>query len=236
MMTTEVDGQTRLAITVMEPPAADTVINGPGPNASGPKWDAHVEVLREAIVTHRPTYFVIAGRPPLDINAEELRETIAWAQQMGARVVLDLSSPMLELCLPLHPWLVKINLQEAQQATASQARGINLVRALLGLGAENAVVTNGPGSVAGVLAGRELQAEPPAVNTVSAVGCGDSFLAGLLTQLVADPELRRPAAAVRTAIAVASASALDQRPGFFDPTTVDSLQKAVEVRTAPPGE
>jgi fructose-1-phosphate kinase PfkB-like protein len=230
MLTNQIDGVTRFAITVSEGGGRDTVINGPGPDARGPRWAAHVESVAEKLRTIQPSYFVIAGRPPLNVDLSDVHGLIEEASNAGARTVLDMSSPILESCLPLHPWLVKINASEARDASRSSLSRGDLAAALMDLGAQNAVLTDGPGVVAGHLLGVSFEAAPPRVAAVSAVGCGDSFLAGLLSGLVLDSTYQDTQAVLRRAIAAGSASAEDLRPGFFSRSRAAQLEDLVSIQ------
>jgi sugar/nucleoside kinase (ribokinase family) len=74
---------------------------------------------------------------------------------------------------------------------------------------------------------RRFHALAPVVETVSAVGAGDVFLAGFLAARVSD---RLGSEALRAAVAVASASTLQLGAGRFDPREASRLQPSIEVR------
>jgi tagatose 6-phosphate kinase len=75
--------------------------------------------------------------------------------------------------------------------------------------------------------GVAFTAYPPVVKVASAVGCGDAFLAGLLFELSAG-ELQVEEI-IRSATAVASASAEHPQPGFFEPRRAAALRTSVEI-------
>jgi fructose-1-phosphate kinase PfkB-like protein len=230
MATSQVEGETRLAITVTERGGGDTVINGPGPRARGDRWAEHVRTVADGLRSHRPAYFVIAGRPPLDVDVADVRELIMEATAVGARTILDMASPILEQCLPLEPWLVKINTHEARAATGKGGDGFDLSNRLVNLGAQNAVITDGPGRVACRLLGMNIEGTPPQVNAVSAVGCGDSLLAGLISGLTEHSLASDAPQLIRRAIGAGSAAAEDLRPGFFVRSRAAQLEQRVEIR------
>lgn len=226
--TSAVSGVTRLAITVTEDrDSRDTVINGPGPQTDDDPWRAHLSAVMELIESGEYGYFVIAGRPPLSTPITDLLSLTHAAHANGLRTVYDMSSPTLEACLAGEPWLVKINVTEARQALVRQAAADELVRALMGRGARNVVLTDGPGTIHGSLSGDRFAARPPNVDVVSAVGGGDCFLAGLLFEISRGQT--RVEEVIRTAAAVASASAENPQPGFFAPPRAEALRGSVVV-------
>jgi 1-phosphofructokinase family hexose kinase len=222
--TSTVSGMTRLAITVSESSCyRDTVFNGPGPQTDDVAWYEHVATVRRHVESGKYSYFVIAGRPPLTAETSEVADITRCANDLGLRTVYDMSSPTLEACLSANPWLVKINLSEARDALGKDLVGADLVKLMINSGAQNVILTNGPGSVFGAMLGSTFVAHPPVVAVASAVGCGDAFLAGLLFELSSGRTLVENM--IRTAMATASASAENPQPGFF------GVERAVSLRS-----
>lgn len=134
---------------------------------------------------------------------------IAAVQAIGRPVWVDTSGPGLLAALAARPAGLKINATEAgeilgetinnagdavQAAAKFRQKGVETV--VLTLGEQGAVVVNGAGS---------WWAQPPTLPIISAVGSGDSFLAGLVTGL----EMDLPAAnALCRAVAAGAANAL----------------------------
>lgn len=223
-----VSGSTRLAITVSERGSGrDTVVNGPGPLTDDDAWKQHVAQVGAHVESGKYDYVVVAGRPPLTTAIADITSITRRANELGLRTVYDMSSPTLEACLPACPWLVKINVSEAQDALNLSCAGKELVECMIDSGAQNAILTSGPDSVHGSLFGQIFTAYPPVVNLKSAVGCGDVFLAGLLFELASGNEGLD--AIVRMAVAAASASAEDPQPGFFEPGRAAALKSSVIV-------
>lgn len=223
-----VSGRTRLAITITDRrTGSDTVVNGPGPETNDTRWDDHLALVDDLIRTGGFSHFVIAGRPPLSAPIAKVLGVARGASANGLRLTFDMASPTLQGCLPSNPWLVKVNIQEAQMALDQDASGPELVRLLIERGVQNVVLTDGPDTIYGSLMGIAFAARPPAVDVLSAVGCGDVFLAGLLFELSTGQV--RVDEIVRTATAVASASAERSQPGFFDLARALALRDFVAV-------
>jgi 1-phosphofructokinase len=229
----EVSGHTRAAVSIVDrEQLTDTVINGPGPETQDEAWSSHVESVVRRVESGAFGMLVIAGRPPLTSDGAELVYVCDRAASSGVRVVVDVSSPVLEVVLPTRPWLVKVNLQECRAVLAAlgdESGGNDPVAALQRLGAHNVVLTDGPNVIRGDLLGKPFAASPPAVRVRSAVGCGDCFLAGLLHGLRARHEDHEEA--VRWAIAVASAAAETSQPGYFSVGRADELRAGLLVRS-----
>ena len=145
----------------------------------------------------------LSGSLPPGCPPNAPADLIAAVQAIGRPVWVDTSGPGLLAALTASPVGLKINATEAgeilgedinhamravQAAAEFRQRGVETV--VLTLGEQGAVVVNGAGS---------WWAQPPDLPTISAVGSGDSFLAGLVTGfemgLAAVDALRRAVAA-----------------------------------------
>lgn len=179
----EVTGATRnnYKIVTDDPPAV-TEINTPGPRVS----PQALNVLRRHVLAHRPRprYVALSGSLPPGAPAATYRAWTLALRRAGVRVLVDASGAALRLALSAHPWAIKPNRSEAEEllgrrlptlaaavrgARTLQARGPEVV--LLSLGADGVVLATRDETVA---------ARSPQVRTRSAVGAGDSLVAGFL--------------------------------------------------------
>lgn len=167
-----VSGRTRLAITITDRrTGSDTVVNGPGPETNDTRWDDHLALVDDLIRTGGFSHFVIAGRPPLSAPIAKVLGVARGASANGLRLTFDMASPTLQGCLPSNPWLVKVNIQEAQMALDQDASGPELVRLLIERGVQNVVLTDGPDTIYGSLMGIAFAARP--------CGCGRAIRSGV---------------------------------------------------------
>lgn len=227
---TNVDGMTRVAVSFVARDRREaTVINGPGPRTDNAAWLRHVARVEALAASGEFDYVVVAGRPPPTATADLTARVCALAAEAGARTVVDVASPVLEHALDARPWLVKVNLLEAEQLTGITSDPLQAATRLRLRGAENAIVTDGANNVGADFMGARFAIAPPEVVTRSAVGCGDCFLAGLLHALHADVG---PTDAVSYAIAIASAAAETLAPGDFDAVRARELLNALSSSTA----
>jgi 1-phosphofructokinase family hexose kinase len=179
----EVPGATRnnYKILTADPPGV-TEINAPGPRVR----PAAVAALRRRLLAQRPRprYAALSGSLPPGAPAAAYQTWTARLRRAGIRALVDASGEVLRRALRARPWAIKPNRAEAEElldrplatlaaavdgARALQARGPGVV--ILSLGADGAVLA----TAAGVWA-----AHPPQVPVRSAVGAGDSLVAGFL--------------------------------------------------------
>ena len=79
---------------------------------------------------------------------------------------------------------------------------------------------------AATAAGDHFRVQPPRVEAVNAIGCGDAMMAGLLTALLEDATA---AESLRRATALAAAESLSPIAGNPDPATARALAGQVEI-------
>ncbi len=160
-------------------------------------------------VTSQAKVVCLSGSLPPGCPPDAPADLIAAVQAIGRPVWVDTGGPALLAALAARPAGLKINAAEAgeilgenidhprhavQAAAEFRHKGVETV--VITLGKRGAVVVNGNGG---------WWAKPPTLPTISAVGSGDSFLAGLVTGF----EMGLPAAdALRRAVAAGAANTL----------------------------
>ncbi len=165
-------------------PRGVTEINPAGPPASARALRqvlADVRTLRP-----RPAVITLCGSLPSQAPATVYRDWVRALQRVGTPVLLDASGSALRHGLSARPWAIKPNLEEAGEVLGRPLRRwqdrIEAVRALrsrsirvvmLSMGREGALCS--ADGLEGV-----WHAVAPPVRVVSAVGAGDSSVAGLL--------------------------------------------------------
>ena len=131
-----------------------------------------------------PKWMIISGSVAPDESIERLVRAARDAADSGATIVIDTHGPALAALLAggsVH--LVKVNQSEASELVG-EGDPLRQAVALLDFGVNIAVVTDGPrGSAAASADGRRLRVrcEPAGIYTP---GCGDSFLAGVVSGLL----------------------------------------------------
>lgn len=236
-------GDARMAMIMIEQPGGrTTVLNEPGSTLDAGAWDRYVEAVRKSLPGHRT--LACSGSLPPGAPDAGYGQLVELAHEAGVLALVDTAPGPLRASLASEPDLVSPNLQEAEAAISGatgsvladadedvRERAIEAAVTLCRLGSRNAAVTAGAHGVA-------LAEGSPArvrwfpsvqVEVVSAVGAGDSFLAGVILELERDAAAA-PAhwgAAVLRGSATASASCEQLRAGGVAPERVEVLLTAL---------
>lgn len=190
-----------------------------GPNVEADEWHAVLDILRNV----EAEWIVASGSLPRGVPTDFYGQTAAIAAKRGQKFVLDTSGAALRAAMGHGLELLKLSLGELEflidhQLPDPQSRE-EAVASLIGSGAARMIaVSLGPeGAVLGTGDGiRRLPAVP--VQERSAVGAGDSFLAGLVLGLARGMSQRDALAfgVAAGAAAVATYGTAQVRPGDIE--------------------
>lgn len=185
----------------------DTEINAPGPTPSKNELD----LLSDKLCSLVPgDAVVLAGSLPAGVSSDYVT-VLADALPDGVALICDLSGETLRAALTAKPDFVKPNIHELYDLlgisdTAENLSDQGLVSAsaakLISMGAKNALVTMGEGGAYYITADGNSGFVPPPPSPYtdkrgSAVGCGDSAVAGWLIGMgYAGEDVRRNALAL----------------------------------------
>lgn len=202
----EADGDTRLSLTVTEDASGEHYrFVFPGETQAPGRAEHALAALEELIARDGYAYVVASGSLPPGVPDDFFARLAGLGRKHGARLVVDTSGPPLEAALEAGVHLVRPDRHEAAElARRPDEDPLELARYLVGRGAaEVAIVTRG--AEGAVLASRDDEARipAPAVEVVSAVGAGDSFVGALVFALASDWPLRD---ATRLGVAAAAAA------------------------------
>ena len=175
------EGVTRVNVKITPPGQPETALNGGGPAVS-------MEDLKKlaAKLKGLPSggFLALCGSLPASLPAE----AYAWLAGQAPRdvyVAVDASGPALCAALQVRPFLVKPNLEELGAAfgvsLSTREDALPYARKLQKQGARNVAVSMGAqGALLLTEAGDVLFREALPGRAASAVGAGDSFVAGFL--------------------------------------------------------
>ena len=157
----------------------------PGPDISPRELDAFVSVLS---LQPSPRFMVASGSLPPGVPAHFYVQLAKTAMAQGAKLVVDGSGEALGACLDHGVYMVKPSLREMRELTGYPLATLQDVRAAAlewVKGNRAQVVAVSLGHQGAVLASAEAVwfAPPLPVTVVSAVGAGDSFVAGMVWAL-----------------------------------------------------
>lgn len=237
-------GDVRMTSVIVERPAGRiTVLNEPGPTLSERSWKDYRTAVEHAVPGR--TVLACSGSLPPGAPIDAYGQLVELAHLAGVPAVVDTAPAALRASLASGPDLVAPNLQEAEAAISGSSgsvladvdtdvhqRAAAAALALCDLGARAAAVTAGADGVALAVAGSGAARWVPSVQVevVSAVGAGDSFVAGVLLAIedLAPMTSANWGEAVLRGAATATASCEQSRAGAIDPHRVEDL--LVQVR------
>lgn len=209
------EGETRTCTVLVDPERNQTtVINEPGPQTTADDWGRLQEDVLAAAAERE--FVCICGSLTPGTPPDAFARLVRALGAAGKHVWVDSSGLGLTTAVKTGGCAIKVNGDEigallsrtvsnrddAAQAATMLHEQINAPVAVT-LGADGAVLAYEDACYA---------ARPPAITAVSAVGSGDSFLAGLLLGFVRG---HTPPKALRQAVAAGAANALSLGAGRF---------------------
>ncbi|MEU6538416.1 PfkB family carbohydrate kinase [Streptomyces sp. NPDC047000] len=239
-------GRVRVAVVMIESgPGRITIVNEAGSPIASEVWDRYAAAVTEQLPGHG--VLICSGSLPPGAPLDGYGRLVERAHGAGVLAMVDTAPPALRAALAAGPDLVAPNLAEAESAISGTSgmiladgpdnvreRAEEAARALVALGARAAVVTAGGAGLALATGTDDVPRwiETVPVEVVSAVGAGDSFLAGVALALAERP----PGSAVDWLPAVlrgaatATASCEQLRAGGVDPARVRELLARLTAR------
>jgi 6-phosphofructokinase 2 len=202
----------------------------PGSPLHRAEWEALLERL--ASLPKRPKFVVASGSVPPGAPDDFFARVARHAKALGAQTVIDASGAALAAALREGVTVIKPNLIELMEFVKApldrDEERIAACRKLAASGrAEIVALTLGEHGALLVTAERAWRALPLAIEAVSTVGAGDSFLGGLVAALSRGKPLEE---AFRVAVAAASAAVLMPGTGLCQPQEVKRLLSKVQIR------
>ncbi len=227
-----IEGSTRNNYKILtERPKAVTEINTAGPRISS----ANLRALARRVLAKRPppACVVFSGSVPPGAPHAVYARWIRALRGQGIWTVLDTSGAALRQGVSARPWLIKPNRQEAEELLGrplgTRRRMVEAVRALLARGPELVILSLGrEGAIAGCASTQALWfAVPPAVRVNSAVGAGDSLVAGFLVGWFSTRSLQD---ALRLGMACGAATAMTPGTELCHRADVSRLLRRVRLQ------
>ncbi len=208
--------ESRTCVILIDPETLlSSVINEQGPTVSTEDWARlHADLLRLA---QQHVTVCFCGSLPPGSPQEAFTDLLHALVTAGKQVWVDTSGAALQNAAKVHGAALKINGDEAAALVgmplhtpaeaAAAARTLHQrtgAKCAITLGARGAVLADEHGA---------WYAQPPAVQSKSALGSGDTFLAGMLTAL---EQGEQPPEALRRAAAAGTANTLSLGGGRFE--------------------
>jgi 6-phosphofructokinase 2 len=179
--TIPISGATRTSATIFERSSGQEFrITPPGPRLTEREW----QNCLSAMFDYDADYVVLTGSLPLGVPNDFYARAARIAKDRGVRVVLDTSGMPLFEALKEGAYLIKPNLRELEHLAARKAVTPEdqeaICRQIIDEGrADIVALTLGEDGALLVSAEKSIRLETPTVQVKSAVGAGDSFVAGM---------------------------------------------------------
>lgn len=227
-------GQTRTNTIVVDHAAEiHTTYAEQGPQTAPRYLDELIKRLRRRMKSE--DWVVISGSLPPGIPAEAYARILAEVRRAGARGVLDADGQVLKLGLASAPELIKPNRQEMERligrplpddaaviAAAREVQAGGIGHVIVSLGVDGSVAVGPEGA---------WRARSPQVPVVSAVGAGDSLVAGLVIGLSRGDPLPD---ALRLGTACGAATTLTSGTELCHRHDIERLLPEVTIDAIPP--
>lgn len=227
-----VESPTRTITTVLEEGShRQTAFFEPGSRITEAEGRAIVEAFRSAVA--EADVVAMSGTVSDPAIAWLYSELVPIGKEAGAKVILDAHGPEFAEGLAHAPFMIKPNLQEAEELLeikiTDEAAQWKAVDALHDRGIEQVVMSLGKDGALVSRGDARFRLYAPEVEEVNPVGSGDVFVAGFALGLERNDPLDVTA---KRACAMGAANASSWDIGHFDPELVTRLEekaKAVAV-------
>lgn len=221
------DGETRTCVIITDTRGNDTVVNEPG-GVPAAAWKPLAADL--AAQAAHASVAMLSGSLPRGVPREGYRDLITAVKAQGAAVWVDASSDALRHAYEAAPTGVKVNAAEASALLGGAITDVDsAVQAAQQLHQRNGatvVITLGQDGAVLADAGGRWAASTSPIAAVSSTGSGDSFFAGLIH---AYQQGKPPSEALRKAVAVGAANALQAGGSRFSPSSVAEMMERTRV-------
>lgn len=199
----------------------------PGPFHKEEDWQMAFTLLKNQL--HEGDILVLSGSIPKGVPVDAYAQISHYAKNRGIRVVLDSHGEPFESALEEGVFLIKPNIKELGLlfggGSISKSDAIDNAKQLILQGKSSAVVVSMGGEGALLQTKEEtIQLQAPKVNVISAVGAGDSMVAGMCYALQKELSLKD---VLRFGIACGTATAMTEGTELCDASTVMNLFKQI---------
>lgn len=220
--------ETRSCINILASDGSSTEFLEPGAEVYADEIESFFAKFKELI--EKSQVITISGSVPKGVPTETYGKMVAMVKEQGKKVILDTSGHLLKEGLEALPTMIKPNKDEIEallgisvnnreelieSAKKIQAKGIEVV--VVSLGGDGALVVTSEGV---------LHGQPPKIQPVNTVGCGDSMVAAFAVGMARGYSMEDT---LKYAVAVSAANALTMKTGHYEPADRDELLEKVTI-------
>ena len=172
----------------------------------------------------------VSGSLPKGFVSGLYRMILAEAKKSGVKVILDTSGQALIDCIEDGPYLIKPNLQELEQVLGYRCQNEDEIwsamEKLQEKGIKVVIVSDGENGSLVLYEDKHYRVSAAKIEAASAVGSGDSFIAGFAAGMVRGYSIEQT---LVLASACGAANAMEERTGYINLDTVGALIEQITV-------
>ncbi len=225
---TEIEGESRLTLVVVDREGEATGFSEPGPVVTGREWLAFCDRFRQLLPAAEAV--VISGSIPGGVGSDAYAQLVRAALEADVLVLLDADGEPCQRALSARPAMVKINRSELGHIVGDRDM-VDGAAALRRAGAGTVVVTAGASGLTAVTEDSVLHAVPPEPLSGNPTGAGDAASAALVVGMI--DGLPWPARLVDAA-ALSAAAVCAPLAGSFDEELYRRLRSQIVVAEPAP--
>ncbi|MDQ1150351.1 6-phosphofructokinase 2 [Sphingobacterium zeae] len=226
-----VNGETRENFIVVERSTNQQYRFGfPGEHVESKELEGIMASIAE--LKYIPDFVVISGSMPAGVPPEFIRSLIHTYKTKGSKIIVDTSGESLRVALEEGLFLIKPNAGELAALVGKEELG----HADLDMAAQQ-LISEGKATLIVVSLGAQgailyseterIQLSSPVVKVRSTVGAGDSMVAGMVSVLAQQGDLKQ---VLQMGIACGSATTMAEGTGLFAKKDVDRLFSEIKKR------
>lgn len=224
-----IKGETRSCINILDESYGSTEYLEPGCEVTEEECHEFLtKVFPDAIKDSK--VITISGSTPEGINPDIYARMVQIVKSQGSDVILDTSGELLKNGLKAKPTMVKPNQDEIEMLFQVKISGIEDVKMyakrIHDMGIPFVVISLGKEGAMMVCQEGIFHAVPPSLPIINTVGCGDSMVGAFAAAM---EQHFSPEAALKYAVAIASANACTPDTGNFDPAMSSKILEQVIV-------
>lgn len=225
-----VEGETRTNLTIVDPQSRSrTRILEPGPKVSMAEIRRFKKVYKAWL--KRSCFVVVSGRNACGAPDALYADLIYLAKRENVPSILDTSGLSLKAGLKAKPFMVKLNVEEAQEILGVRLDTLPRLKKAVGqfhrLGVGMVVISMNRDGALGSDSREMWYGRPPKIRVKNDVGCGDALMGGFLYAYLRRRPFRE---VIRCAVAAGTANALTLTPGNICREDFNKFSKTVSVR------
>lgn len=224
----QIEGETRQCLSFIDEEMNQTEVLEEGPFI----LDNEQQQLKRKVkaIMNDIQIIVISGSLPKGVSAELYQWIIAEANHQGIKVLLDTSGQTLIECLFSAPFMIKPNRDELEQilnkAHLTDEKIWQAMEEIQENGIPLVIVSDGANGSFVLYDKTRYKVGSAKISVVSAVGSGDSFVAGIAAGLAKNYTIEK---SLLLGSACGAANALEEKTGFLRLEKVDELIKDIVV-------